>query len=213
MLNYTMLLPLQDVTADQLDGAVEQLSKSSIELAEAAANFGALKVIFGIFLVFAIVMLLFFVYQMLTMTKKVSEIHSSCRNVSTMIEESASRTLGRPQSSILIRRAFNELAQSIKYTILRTRIENHLDQKDYIQSKVTKLVTSEYQELNSYLMNYVCDDKTLAAHINLEDSKIIIDFVMEQLYQDEQIFTVSNMDQATDILMKGLRLEALKGIE
>lgn len=205
------LLPLQ--TVDELDGAVEQLSKSSIELAEAAANFGALKVIFGIFLVFTIVMVLFFVYQMLMMTKKVNDIHGSCKIVSGMIEDAANRTLGRPQSSILIRRAFNELAQNVKYTILRTRIENHLDQKDYIVSKVTKLITNEYQELNSYLMNYVCDDKTLAAHINLEDAKIVIDFVIEQLYLEEPMFTVAGMDQATDILIKGLRLEALKGIE
>lgn len=214
MLNYIALLPLQaGIGAEELDGAVEQLSKSSIELAEAAANFGALKVIFGIFLVFTIVMVLFFVYQMLSMTKKVSEIHVSCKNVSSMIEDSANRTLGRPQASILIRRAFNELAQNIKYTILRTRIENHLDQKEYIVSKVTKLVTNEYQELNSFLMNYMCDEKTLAAHINLEDSKIVIDFVIEQLYLEEPMFTIASMDQATDILIKGLRLEALKGIE
>ena len=213
MLNYITLLPLQDTAAGQLDNAVDQLSRSSIELAEATANFGALKVIFGIFLVFTIVMVLFFVYQMLTMTKKVSDIHTNCSVVTKMVEDTANRTLGKPQASILIRRAYNELAQSVKYFILRSRLENHLDQKDYIVSKVTKVVNSEYQELSNYLMNYVCDDRTLAAHINLEDAKIIADFVIEQLYLEEPIFTIASMDQATDILMKGLRIEALKGIE
>ena len=216
MLQYITLLPLQvpeAVGAEELDSAVDQLSRSSIELAEAAANFGALKVIFGIFLVFTIVMVLFFVYQMLTMTKKVNDIHGSCQNVSKMVEQTANRTLGKPQASILVRRAYNEFAQSLKYFILRSRIENHLDQKEYIASKITKLVNSEYQELSSFLMNYVCDEKTLATHVNLEDSKIIIDFVLEQLYLEEPVFTVASMDQATEILVKGLRLEALKGIE
>lgn len=208
-----MIHLLQAAEGIDLDGAVEQLSKSSIELAEAAANFGALKVIFGIFLVFCLTMIVMFFYQSITMARKVTDIHTATSKAAKMIEETSSRTLGKPQASILIRRAFNDLAQTIKYTILRTRIENHLDQKDYIVSKVTKLVTNEYQELNNFLMNYVCDDKTLAAHINIEDSKIIIDFVIEQLYLDESIFTISSMDQATDILMRGMRLEALKGIE
>ena len=47
------MLPLQtaghitDVTPEQLDQTVSQLSESTIALAEAAANFGALKVIFA----------------------------------------------------------------------------------------------------------------------------------------------------------------------
>lgn len=211
MIQYLSLLPLQ--SAAELDGAVEQLSRSSIELAEAAANFGALKVIFGIFLVFTVVMVLFFVYQMLTMTRKVNDIHGSCQNVTKMVEETANRTLGKPQASILIRRVFNDLGQTIKYCILRSRLEGNLDQREYIESKIVKLMTNEYQELNNFLMNYVCEEKTLATHINLEDSKIITDFVLEQLYLEEPMFTIASMDQATDILIRGLRLEALRGIE
>lgn len=207
------LLQALGIHEEQLNTAVDQLSQSSIELAEAAANFGALKVIFGIFLVFTIIMVSFFVYQLLSMTKKVTEIHGSCQNVTKLVEETSNRTLGKPQASILIRRVFNDLGQNIKYVILRTRLENHLDQKDYVVSKVTKLVNNDYQELNSFLMNYVCEDKTLATHINIEDEKIITDFVLEQIYLEEPVFTIASMDQAADILMKGLRLEALRGIE
>lgn len=203
---------LQVLPYDQAE-AVEQLSRSSIELAEAAANFGALKVVFGVFLIFFLIMILMFLYQMISMSKKVNDIHGSCRVVSTIVSDTSNRTLGKPQSSILIRRVFNDLAQTIKYTILRTRLEGNLDQKDYITNKITKLIGHEYQELNSFLMNYICDDKSLATHINLEDAKIIVDFALEQLYLEEPVFTVASMDQATEILVKGLRLEALKGIE
>lgn len=204
---------LQVADGVDLDGAVEQLSKSSIELAEAAANFGALKVIFGVFLAFCLVMILMFLYQALSVTRKVNDIHTATNKAAKMIEETSNRTLGRPQSSILIRRSFNQLSQSVKYTILRTRLENHLDQRDYIVSKVERLMTQEYAELNNFLMNFVCDDRTLATHINLEDSKILSEFVLEQVYLDSNIFTIASMDQAADIILNGLKLEALKGIE
>ena len=130
-----------------------------------------------------------------------------------MVSDTSNRTLGKPQASILIRRSFNQLAQSVKYTILRTRLENHLDQKDYTVNKVQRLMNHEYQELNSFLMNYVCEEKTLATRISTEDAKILSDFVLEQVYLDESVFTISGMDQAADIILNGLKLEALKGIE
>ena len=213
MLLFTILQTLPDNASDQLNNAVGQLSKSSIELAEAAANFGVLKVIFGVFMVFFLVLILMFLYQMLSMSKKVNDIHGSCQEVKKVVEDTSSRILGKPQASILIRRSYNQLAQGIKYMILRTRLEGHLDQKEYISNKTTRFVSHEYQELNSFLMNYECGDKSLAAHISLEDSKIISDFVLEQVYLGEDIFTIASMDQAADIILNGLKLEALKGVE
>lgn len=211
-----ILFPLQAsevASSEQLNVVVDQLSRSSIELAEATANYGALKLVFGVFIVFAFIMLLMFLYQSFTMTKKVSNIYNSCETIKKMTNETANRTLGVPQSSILIRRSFNQLAQSVKYTILRTRLENHLDQEGYVRNKVERLINHEYQELNSFLMNYVCNDKSLATHINIEDSKIVSDFVLEQVYLGDDIFTVASMDQAANIILNGLKLEALKGIE
>lgn len=211
-----ILFPLQasEVTSsEQLNIIVDQLSKSSIELAEATANYGALKLVFGVFIVFAFIMLLMFLYQSFTMTRKVSNIYNSCESIKQMTNETANRTLGAPQSSILIRRSFNQLAQTVKYTILRTRLENHLDQESYVRNKVERLINHEYQELNSFLMNYVCNEKSLASHINIEDSKIVSDFVLEQVYLGDDIFTVASMDQAANIILNGLKLEALRGIE
>lgn len=209
-----ILLPLQSAeTVDQLNSAVEQLSKSSIELAEATADYGALKLVFGVFIVFSFLMLLMFLYQSLTTTRKVNNIYQSCETIKKMTNETANRTLGAPQSSILIRRSFNQLAQSVKYTILRTRLEDHLDQEGYVRSKVERLVNHEYQELSNFLMNFVCNEKSLATHINTEDAKIVSDFILEQVYLKDDIFTVASMDQAADIILNGLKLEALKGIE
>lgn len=204
---------LQSVTPSDITGAVDQLSKSSVELAEAAANFGALKVIFGVFMVFCIIIVLLFLYQTITVTKKVSIIQESTDKAAKMIEETSNRTLGKPQASILIRRSFNQLAQSVKYQVVRTRLENHLDQKDRVVSKIEKLMTHEYAELGSFLANFMCEDKCLSTYISVEDAKIISDFITEQVYLDDTVFTVSGMDQAAEILVSGLRMEALKGIE
>lgn len=207
------ILQVAEIAQEQFDSAVGQLSKSSIELAEAAADFGVLKTIFGVFMVFFLIVITMFVYQMLSMTKKVNDIHGSCQVVSNMVSDTSNRTLGRPQASILVRRSFNQISQSVKYMILRTRLEGNLDQREYVQNKIQRLVTHEYQELNSFLMNYVCDEKTLATRINIEDAKIVSDFVLEQVYLEEPMFTIAGMDQAADIILNGLKLEALKGIE
>ena len=89
---------LLQVSPEQFDSAVGQLSKSSVELAEAAADFGVLKVVFGVFMAFFLILILMFLYQMLTMTKKVNEIHSSCKTVSGMVSETSNRTLGKASS-------------------------------------------------------------------------------------------------------------------
>ena len=56
----------------KLDHAVQSLTKSSIELAEAASNYGALKVIFGIFMVLVLVMVMMFIYTIWNLNKKIS---------------------------------------------------------------------------------------------------------------------------------------------
>lgn len=53
MLNLPLITLLSSFAQEdpKLDHVVQSLTKSSIELAEAASNYGALKVIFGIFMV------------------------------------------------------------------------------------------------------------------------------------------------------------------
>ena len=53
----------------KLNHAVQSLTKSSIELAEAASNYGALKVIVGIFMVLVVVMVVMFIYTLWNLNK------------------------------------------------------------------------------------------------------------------------------------------------
>lgn len=213
-----MLFPLvsllQAATGDQittaeLNESVDQLTQSTVALAEATANFGALKVMFAAFLVFIFIVLAVFLWQLVSTQHKITAIYSSSHKIEKFFEEETNRTIGAPQSQILIRRSLNSLSQNIKYNILRIRLENHLDQRDYIQSKVTRLVSYEWGELSSFLTNFEHDKKTLADNLNNDDAQIIINFMLEQIYLDKSLYTIASMDQSTDLLMNGIKQQVL----
>lgn len=205
-----MLLQTVVENSETLSKSVNQLTESSINLAEAAANFGALKVMFGVFLVFIFIMLMFFLYQMLTYNKKLSDVHSSSKKIEKYLEGATNRSIGQAEANVLVRRAFNSLAQVIKYNILRIRIENHLDQKEAISTKIYRFVNYEYAELRTFLGSFVCNDQELSYIISDEDIQIIMEFMMEQVYQEKNLFSVASMDQTTEILINGIKLEAIK---
>ena len=209
LLQAVMACDADEELTEELNQSVNQLTESTIALAEATANFGALKVMFGAFLIFIFIVLLIFFWQLISTQKKIGDIYQSAHKVEQYFREETNRTIGVSQSQILIRRALNSLSQNIKYTILRTRLENHLDQKDFIQSKVTRLVSYEWGELSAFLANFDCNRKTLADNLNNDDAQIIIDFMIEQIYLDKSLYTIASMDQATDLLMNGIKQQVL----
>ena len=150
-----------------------------------------------------------FFWQLVSTQHKIASIYSSSNKIEKFFEEETNRTIGAPQSQILIRRSLNSLAQNIKYNILRIRLENHLDQRDYIHSKVTRIVSYEWGELSSFLTNFEHDKKTLADNLNNDDAQIIINFMLEQIYLDKSLYTIASMDQSTDLLMNGIKQQVL----
>ena len=196
-----------------LDKAVDQLTKSSLEIAQAASDYGALKVIFGIFMVFMILLIILFVYQVFTMNSKINTIHQAAIKSANYFENLADRTIGKEQANIILRRNFNYLTQIIKYYILRIRLENHIDDKAKTQTKVTQIIRNEFTELQTFLGNFLIDDIPLSDVLNLDDTKIIEDFMMEQIYIEKEAFSVSNMDQSVNIFLNGIKLEYIKKLD
>lgn len=207
---HLMLLLSSEVSPADLNGAVEQLTKSSIELSEAVANLGALKVMSGVFILFAIIMLLVFLYQVFSTSKKVDRVDKSIKKIDTYFEKAADKSIGEAQAQIMVRRAFNSLSQNVKYTILRTRIENHIDNREATLGKIDRLINYEYTELVTFFRNFDYKEKPLSNLINSDDIQILTDFMIEQIYYDKDQFSISAMDQATNIIMNGLKLEYIK---
>lgn len=203
------LLQIQDTN---IDNAVTQVTKASVKLAEAAANYGALKIIFGIFMVFIIIVVVLFVYQIFSLTKKMDIIHTAAVKTQEYFEGASDRTIGKTQAQVLIRRGMNSLSNTIKYRILRIRLENHIDDVELTKNKINRLVKNDFIEFSSYLSNFLCDDKQLSIIIDEQDIGVVVDFIIEQVYIPKDEFTVSGLDQSTDILVNGIKLNYLKSL-
>lgn len=194
----------------KLDHAVQSLTRSSIELAEAASNYGALKVIFGIFMVLVLVLVVMFMYTIWNLNKKISVVSESSSKVTEFFDGAADSTIGITEAQILIRREFNCLGYILKYAILRIRLENHIDNKESVIKKVDILVNNEYSELCGLMSNFNCDGKSLSTIFELQDNEAIKDMVIEQIYIPKDQFSISNMGQSVSMYLNGLKLMYLK---
>lgn len=194
----------------KLDHAVQSLTRSSIELAEAASNYGALKVIFGIFMVLVLVLVVMFMYTIWNLNKKISVVSESSSKVTEFFDGAADSTIGVTEAQILIRREFNCLGHILKYAILRIRLENNIDNKESVIKKVDILVNNEYSELCGLMSNFNCDGKSLSTILELQDNEAIKDMVIEQIYIPKDQFSISNMDQSVSMYLNGLKLMYLK---
>lgn len=212
MLNMPLIALLSSFAQEdpKLDHVVQSLTKSSIELAEAASNYGALKVIFGIFMVMVLVMVVMFVYTIWNLNKKVTVVSESSQQVKEFFDGAADSTIGITEAQILIRREFNCLGHILKYAILRIRFENHIDNKESVIKKVDILVNNEYSELCGLMSNFNCDGKSLSTIFELQDNEAIKDMVIEQIYIPKDQFSISNMDQSVSMYLNGLKLMYLK---
>lgn len=206
-----LLYPLQ-VQEPAMDKAVTQVTQASVELAEAAANYGALKIIFGIFMVFVIMVVVLFVYQIFSLTRKMDIIHTAAVKTQEYFEGASDRTIGKSQAKILIRRCMNSLSNTIKYRVLRIRLENHIDDVELTKNKINRVVKNDFLEFTSYLANFLCDEKQLSVVVDEQDVEIIVGFIVEQVYIPKAGFTVSGLDQSTDILVNGIKLNYLKNL-
>lgn len=194
----------------KLDNIVQSLTRSSIELAEAASNYGALKVIFGIFMVLVLVLVVMFIYTIWNLNRKISVVSESSSKVTEFFDGAADSTIGVTEAQILIRREFNCLGHILKYTILRIRLENHIDNKESVIKKVDILVNNEYSELCGLMSNFNCNGKPLSTIFELQDNEAIKDMVIEQIYIPKDQFSISNMDQSVSMYLNGLKLMYLK---
>lgn len=208
MINYFC----QISTDKAIDRAADQITKASIDLAEATANYGALKVVFGIFMVFMIIIVILFIYQIFALSQKIGNIYTAAIKTQEYFEGVSDRTVGESQANVIIRRSMTTFSQTIKYYIIRMRLENHLDDKEATKVRITRLIKNEYSELRSFLSQFLCNEQQLSDIVDDEDVDIIVDFIIEQVYFNNTEFSVSGMDQSTDILINGIKLTYLKKI-
>lgn len=203
---------LQTENLNNLTESVNKVTDSSIRIAQAANDFGALRVAFGVFMIFIIIIVILFIWQIFVLSGKLNTIYGAAVKTTEYFETSAEGDIGPSQAQVIVRRNFNSLSQAIKYYILRIRLENHIDDKNKIKVKIDRLVRNEFSELTTYLSNFKCNKKVLNFIVEDDDIKMIEDFIFEQVYIPKNDFTISNMDQSTSIFINGLKLSYIKKI-
>lgn len=205
-------IPFQTENLNNLTESVNKVTDSSIRIAQAANDFGALRVAFGVFMIFIIIIVILFIWQIFVLSGKLNTIYGAAVKTTEYLETSAEGDIGPSQAQVIVRRNFNSLSQAIKYYILRIRLENHIDDKNKIKVKIDGLVRNEFSELTTYLSNFKCNKKVLSFIIEDDDIQIVEDFIFEQVYIPKNDFTISNMDQSTSIFINGLKLSYIKKI-
>lgn len=203
---------LQTENLNNLTESVNKVTDSSIRIAQAANDFGALRVAFGVFMIFIIIIVILFIWQIFVLSGKLNTIYGAAVKTTEYFETSAEGDIGPSQAQVIVRRNFNSISQAIKYYILRIRLENHIDDKDKIKVKIDRLVRNEFSELTTYLSNFKCNKKVLSFIVEDDDIQMIEDFIFEQVYIPKNDFTISNMDQSTSIFINGLKLSYIKKI-
>lgn len=206
------MIGIESVSTPDLQSAVEKLTKSSIDIAEAASNYGALKVIFGVFMVIVVLVIILFVYQTYSLSSKIDTISVAAKKTQDYFEGASDRTIGVAQGQILVRRAMNCLATTVKYTILRIKLENHIENTEATKSKVRKLVQNEYTELNSFFSNFICNEHPLNEILNESDIDELEKLILDQVYLPKEDFSVFLMDQAVDIYLNGIKLVYIRNL-
>lgn len=203
---------LQTENLNNLTESVNKVTDSSIRIAQAANDFGALRVAFGVFMIFIIIIVILFIWQIFVLSGKLNTIYGAAIKTTEYFETSAEGDIGPSQAQVIVRRNFNSLSQAIKYYILRIRLENHIDDKNKIKVKIDMLVRNEFSELTTYLSNFKCNKKVLSFIVEDDDIQMVEDFIFEQVYIPKNDFTISNMDQSTSIFINGLNLSYIKKI-
>ena len=203
---------LQTENLNNLTESVNKVTDSSIRIAQAANDFGALRVAFGVFMIFIIIIVILFIWQIFVLSGKLNTIYGAAVKTTEYFETSAEGDIGPSQAQVIVRRNFNSLSQAIKYYILRIRLENHIDDKNKIKIKIDRLVRNEFSELTTYLSNFKCNEKVLSFIVEDDDIQMVEDFIFEQVYIPKNDFTISNMDQSTSIFINGLKLSYIKKI-
>lgn len=126
---------------------IDKLTKVSLELAEAASNYGALKIIFGVFMAMMLLIVLVFVSQSVFLIKRVQGISDVSDKIDNYFEGLSESDIGKEEANSMIREVLNHNSVLIKYYIIRVRSENHISDKENTELKIQRILKTSIQKL------------------------------------------------------------------
>ena len=202
----------EGLTNNPVGENLETITKSSISLAEAASNYGALKVIFGLFLVIVVLLLLLMIFYIVHSTSKMESIHRASEKTLNYFNQVSNKTIGKDEAQCLLAETLNRSSTLIKYYILRIKWENNIEAgKDIVLSKVSKIVENNFAEINQLLSRFIVDSKPMSMILLREDFLPLKELMSQNIYMKD--FTPSNVEQSVELFYNGLKLIYLNKLE
>ena len=193
---------------------IDKLTKVSLELAEAASNYGALKIIFGVFMAMMLLIVLVFVSQSVFLIKRVQGISDVSDKIDNYFEGLSESDIGKEEANSMIREVLNHNSVLIKYYIIRVRSENHISDKENTELKIQRILKNVHSETSTFLNKFRYTSKPLGVYLDVEtDTENLFNLVLEQIYIPKEHFQLSQMDQSIELFMQGLKLNYVTKIE
>lgn len=187
---------------------LDKLTKASIELSEAASNYGALKVIFGVFLVVFLLLVLLFVWQLLSTQGKLATIEKASNKSMEYFASLSEHTIGKEEAKMIVHESFNRSEALIKYYILKIRLESHTADKTFTEDKIRSLVDNDFSSRRVFLSRFACHGHPISFTATIDDNSAITKLMQDWVYKDEKNFTVSLMAQAVSLYYDGIKINA-----
>lgn len=193
---------------------IDKLTKVSLELAEAASNYGALKIIFGVFMVMMLLIVLVFVSQSVCLIKRIQGISDVSDKIDNYFEGLSESDIGKEEANSMIREVLNHNSVLIKYYIIRVRSENHISDKENTELKIQRILKNTHSEASTFLNKFRYKSKPLGVYLDVEtDTENLFNLMLEQIYIPKEHFQLSQMDQSIELFMQGLKLNYVTKIE
>lgn len=193
---------------------IDKLTKVSLELAEAASNYGALKIIFGVFMVMMLLIVLVFVSQSVFLIKRVQGVSNVSDKIDNYFEGLSESDIGKEEANSMIREVLNHNSVLIKYYIIRVRSENHISDKENTELKIQRILKNTHSEASTFLNKFRYKSKPLGVYLDVEtDTENLFNLMLEQIYIPKEHFQLSQMDQSIELFMQGLKLNYVTKIE
>ena len=189
--------------------AVDKLSKSAIEIAQAAGDLGALKVMFGFAVTFTALLLIVFVVQIVSNQKMLRAIKETSDKTGRYFSELNNRTVGKEEAKAITKETLDRSCALVKYYILKIRMENHLVNKEATFNKIRLMIDNDFNGQRAFLGKFLYKEKQLSFVATLEDNQAISNLMTEQVYLPADNFTVSLMSQAIGVYFDGLKLSLI----
>ena len=193
--------------------AVDKLSKSAIEIAQAAGDLGALKVMFGFAVTFTALLLIVFVVQIVSNQKMLRAIKETSDKTGRYFSDLNNRTVGKEEAKAITKETLDRSCALVKYYILKIRMENHLVNKEATFNKIRLMIDNDFNGQRAFLGKFLYKEKQLSFVATLEDNQAISNLMTEQVYLPTDNFTVSLMSQAVGVYFDGLKLRLLGKID